>query len=303
MRALITGASGFCGRHLANLLRAKGLEVHTLGPRVTSEQHHLSDPLSLESIVKALEVARPDYVFHLAGVASATDSTVYYHINTVYAAGLLQGLELSGQAACPVLLVGTSAEYGMVKGTELPITEETLARPYNHYGISKLAQTQLGLSLANAGRPIIITRPFNIIGPGMPEHLSIQTFARQITESRKGLRPPRLEVGNLTSSRDFLDVWEVVKIYWRLIQTPRAYGQLVNICSGQAVVIGDILSRLIALAGIELEVYTDPLRFKPVDVPVHYGCPDKLIALLGYRPELDLEASLSSILEDLNARL
>src|SRR6266446_6398790 len=100
MRVAITGAGGFCGRHLTAFLQSEGLEIHTLGPRVTSAQHHLSDPFSLESLKVALQAVQPDYVFHLAGVASTANNPLYYQVNTVYAAGLLQALELSDQSGC-----------------------------------------------------------------------------------------------------------------------------------------------------------------------------------------------------------
>jgi GDP-4-dehydro-6-deoxy-D-mannose reductase len=299
MRALVTGAGGFCGQHLLRYLHAQGVEVHTLGIKPGCGNHHHANPADGAAMSAAVAEARPDYVIHLAGVTHAQDLTLYYSVNTLYAATLLRALEIAGRQDCPILLTGTSAEYGLVTGEQLPITEETPARPYNHYGISKLAQTLMGSVLARHGRPLVMVRPFNIIGPGMPDYISVQSFARQIADIVKGRRPPVIEVGNLNSSRDFVDVDEAVKVYWRLVQTPAAYGEVFNVCSGRGVVVGDVLARLVALAGLPIEIRVDPTRFKAIDVPVHFGSLEKLQNILGYVTGKNLDASLKCILAEL----
>jgi GDP-4-dehydro-6-deoxy-D-mannose reductase len=298
MRALVTGAGGFCGQHLLRFLENQEVKVHTLGNRVTSERHHLTRFDDLQKLSEIVRQVKPDYVFHLAGVATAAEHSLYYHINTTFAASLLQALSNTGQSFCPVLLVGTSAEYGLIRETDLPITETTLPQPYSHYGISKLAQTMLGQTLARQGQPVVIARPFNIIGPGMPAHLAAQSFARQIIDCLQGKAEPVIRVGNLNSSRDFLDVTQVVKIYWELIKNPQAYGEVINICSGVGLLMSELLDRLIRLSGKKIEVQVDPLRFKPVDIPLHYGDTTKLNRILGYLPELNLDKTLNSILKD-----
>lgn len=297
MRTLITGASGFCGQHLIPYLQSQGLEIHTLGRKPASNNHHyLTDTADISAVAATIKIVQPNYVFHLAGVVSSQDPTLFYQVNAVYAATLLHALQITGYQDCPVLLVGTSAEYGMVSSEQLPIHEETPANPYSNYGISKLSQTLMGLALSKQGRPLIMVRPFNIIGCGMPEYLSIQSFVKQITKIIHGQQPPLLKVGNLSSSRDFIDIKEVVKIYWQLMQTPSAYGEIINICSGQGTVIGDILLKLVELAKVDVEIQTESDRFKTVDVPVHYGSVEKLQSLIGYSPETNLESILKSIL-------
>jgi GDP-4-dehydro-6-deoxy-D-mannose reductase len=295
MRALITGSGGFCGRHLLKFLQGLGVEVHTLGAPPVRPNHHLADPVELSDLITAVRAARPDYVFHLAGVATGDDYQSYYRINTVYAAGLLSALAITGQDRVPVLLTGTAAEYGLVTDAELPITEDAPPRPYNHYGVSKLAQTQMGSVMGKGGRPLVMVRPFNIIGPGMPPHLALASFAQQLLEISRHQLPPMIEVGNLESARDFIDVKEVVDIYWRLIRQPAAYGQIVNVCSGKATRLGDLLSRLISISGLSVEVRSDPARFKSVDIANHYGSREKLIRLLGYTPCTNLDTSLTSL--------
>jgi GDP-4-dehydro-6-deoxy-D-mannose reductase len=296
MRALLTGAGGFCGSHLLGYLQSLGVEVHTLGPRVVSPHHHqVVDITSVAHLAEAVTVVRPDYVLHLAGVTVAQEYDLFYRVNTVYAASLLRALEVSGQDHIPVLLVGTAAEYGLISEPELPIVEETPPRPFNHYGISKLGQTLMGCALAKSGRPVIMVRPFNIIGPGMPAHLAIQSFAQQLASIARSNSLPVIEVGNLAASRDFLDVDDVVKIYWQLIQSPDAFGQIINVCSGRATSLDEILSRLISISGVRVKVHVDPARFKPIDIAKHYGESQKLYQLIVRTPATNLESTLLRI--------
>jgi len=301
MKALLTGAGGFCGRHLMSHLEKERVEIHTLGSRAfsTSLRHHVVDFTNVSAITSALISVQPDYVFHLAGISHASDPALFYQVNTQYAVRLLYSLEHAGLSDRPVLLVGTSAEYGLVSEKQLPIREELPPRPYNHYGISKLAQTLEGLSAGKKGQPVVMVRPFNVIGPGMPEHLVLQSFAKQVAGITKGLIPPVIKVGNLESTRDFIDVHDVVEIYWRLIRTPSAWGEIVNVCSGHETSIGYILSRLVDMAGISIEVRINPSRFKQIDIKSHYGSVEKLRRILGILPATSLDASLRRVLEEL----
>jgi GDP-4-dehydro-6-deoxy-D-mannose reductase len=300
MNAFVTGASGFVGTHLLRLLQTEHLQIFTHGPVKGIVGKHYDTPVhDLQALVQVVSNAKPDFVFHVAGIVDAENYPDFYLVNTLYAANLLQALDLTGRKECPALLVGTSAEYGMIGSDQLPITEETPAQPYSHYGVSKLAQTQLGLTLAQSGRKLVMVRPFNIIGRGMGNYLSVKSFARQVAEILVGVRPPAISVGNLSSSRDFVDVEEVVRIYWELIQTPAAYGQVINICSGKPIIMNNLLQKLIALSAMPIEIRTDTSLFRPIDVPVHYGSPGKLRTILGMVPKKSIDETLKEILDDL----
>jgi len=297
-QALITGAGGFCGKHLLSYLHSCSVEVHTIGTKITSNNHHRVLHTDINAITQVIEETRPDYVFHLAGIANTTDVALFYSINTLYAANMLRGMELAGYGSCPVLLVGTAAEYGRIRDEDLPIIETTPVNPYNHYGISKLAQTLMGVTLSKSGRPLVMMRPFNIIGSGMPGHISIQSFVQQIVDILRKRHAPVIDVGNLSSIRDFIDVNDVVKIYWDILQVPDAYGKVVNLCSGKGFKMEYVLNRLVAMAGIQVEIRFDPKRTKSVDVPVCIGSPKTLQNILGYSPSEYLDGSLKLILNE-----
>lgn len=300
MKALVTGAGGFCGRPLCDHLRGRGLEVHTLGTRAAASprHHHVADITDVAALTGILRSVRPDYLFHLAGVARSADPALFYRVNVQFAVALLEALHASDRHACPVLLMGTGAEYGMVTQEQLPIPEDLPPRPCSHYGISKLAQTLEGLAAAGAGRPVVVVRPFNIIGPGMPDFISLQSFALQIDGIVKGKRPPVLLTGNLDSIRDFVDVRDVVKILWELVRNRSSYGEVVNICSGRGTRLADAVAKLIELSGAAVRIEQDAARFQPLDCPAHYGSTTKLKRIIGYVPETNLTETLSIILED-----
>lgn len=277
-------------------LRRHSIEIHALGRRPAgADVDHLAGPGDLAAIAAALKAAQPDYIFHLAGVAQAHDISTFYCVNTLYAANLIQAAEAAGLGHRPLLLVGTSAEYGQIAREQLPVDEETPARPLGHYGISKLAQTLIGETAGRQGRPVIIARPGNIIGPGMPEHISVQSFARQIAAIMTGRHEPFIEVGNLEAVRDFVDVDDVVATYWRLVREPGASGQVVNVCTGRGTQTGELLSCLVKLAGMPIEIRPDPARLKEHDVPVYVGDPTKLRRILGDTSFTPLAVTLENI--------
>jgi len=296
---LITGASGFLGRHLIHVLQEKEVEIHAITLRPTQDigtQHEVS-LADVNGLKNALIKIRPDYIVHLAGITHAPNVSAYYTVNTSFAANLIWAIKEWGNLYCPIVLTGTSAEYGLIDKDQLPITEITPANPYDHYGISKLAQTLMGVREARDGLPLIMIRPFNIIGPGMPSHLALQSFVEQVKKIINKEAEPIIETGDLSPSRDFVDVRDVADVIWQLLSTPAAYGEVINICTGIGTAIGELLNRLIDIANINVKLHTAPHRVKNVDIPIHFGSLEKLHKLTGFTPKRNLETTLQDVLE------
>lgn len=298
MKALITGAGGFCGAHLAEYLRREGAQVCSIGLRDGPEDvYGVKDITDVHGLAGVIIRARPDYVFHLAGISHTDDVSLFYRVNTSYGAALLQALRISGFGHIPVLLAGSSAEYGMVGPDDLPVTEDTPAHPVGHYGVSKLAQTMLGLTEASHGGKIVVARPFNIVGPGMPSHLVAQDFVNKLRHVAGKPDGATIDVGDLAPTRDFIDVGDVVEIYWRLIRAEDAYGQVVNVCSGYGISIGDLLEKIMRISGVRATPKADPKYFRPNNVPESYGSVEKLEKILGSIKITDIEDSLQRIVQ------
>src|SRR5688572_24962574 len=180
MKALITGGGGFCGQHLLHYLRKQSVEVFTMAPRAGAQDHYqIASVDDVEGMTSAIRESRPDFIFHLAGIAWCESPSLLYRVNVEYAAELLKATERADRKGIPILLVGTAAEYGLVSAEDLPVSEDYPPRPYNHHGISKFAQTLAGLAAAEAGHRVVIVRPGNIVGAGMPRHLLLGRIAEE----------------------------------------------------------------------------------------------------------------------------
>ncbi|MBK7215870.1 MAG: GDP-mannose 4,6-dehydratase [Candidatus Promineofilum sp.] len=309
MRVFITGATGFAGSHLVERLLADGHEVLALVHAATSHQGLPDHPrlrpvagdlLDPAALAAAVQDARPDLIFHLAGQAYPARSwdtpAQTLAINTGGTANILQAAAAYGR---PRVVVVTSAEiYGELRPDELPLTETSPARPRHPYGVSKLAAGELArVYWARYGLPVVEARPFNHIGPRQAPGFVVPDFAAQLAAIRLGQQPPVMRVGNLSAQRDFTDVRDVAAAYLRLAEAGRP-GEAYLICSGRPVSVQHLLDTLIELAGVAVDVQTDAARLNPSDTPCLYGSNAKIAADTGWRPSISLRQSLADALED-----
>ncbi len=314
MRVLITGATGFAGSHLVERLLAAGDQLFALHHQQTTHQalptherlHSVEgDLLDRKSLETAVALARPDVIYHLAGQAYPARSwdtpAQTFAVNTGGTANLLQAAAVWGR---PRLVVVTSAEiYGDVRPEDLPLTEDTPARPRHPYGISKLAAGQLvRLYWERYQLPAVEARPFNHIGPRQALGFVVPDFASQLAAIRLGRQPPKMLVGNLEAQRDFTDVRDVVRAYTLLAERGEP-GQAYLICSGQPVSIHYLLTTLADLAGVAIDIAYDPARMRPSDVPSLFGSYARLQRDTGWQPAIHLRQSLADALADWVARL
>ena len=293
MRALVTGGSGFVGTWLRAHLEDEGDEVVAPGSELD-----VTDPAT---VADAFAEARPEGVYHLAGHAhvgrSWEEPVEYFRVN---AGGTLHVLDAARRCRpVPRLLIVSSAEvYGNVKPDALPLDEEAPLRPVSPYAASKAAAEMLAVQ-AHLGWqvPVVRARPFNHVGPGQAPNFVVPALALRILEAR-GAPEGVLRTGNLLARRDFTDVRDVVRAYRLLVEQGEA-GVAYNVCSGHDVSVNDVVRKLLALSGDELEVRTDPELMRPVDVPVLRGDPSRLRAATGWQPEVPLEDSLRAVLDSL----
>lgn len=308
MKALITGAAGFVGNHLARLLLGEGIEVwgtvlddrekmnEDIAAKIKLLHCDLRDSAQIRRLFKE---GYPDYIFHLAAqsnVAKSWDNpTETYEINVMGTVRLLDEIVRSGSKP-KTLLIGSAEEYGKVSPDSIPIMETTPLDPVNPYGSSKAAVSMLFQQYyVRFGLPVVYTRSFNHIGPGQSPGFVTVDFARQIAEIEAGKSEPVIKVGNLEARRDFTDVRDVVRAYWSLIKegTP---GEVYNVATGMAPAINEILDILLQKADVKIEVVKDMARMRPSDVPVFIGDNNKLKLKTGWQPAILLEKSLNDIL-------
>ncbi len=295
MRAYVTGASGFVGGWLQRHLEACGDDVEVLGPEV--------DVADAPAVAAALVEARPDVVYHLAGLTQVAKSWEQPEETLrVNAGGTLSVVEAArGCARAPRVVVVSSAEvYGHGDGE--PLREESPLRPVTPYAASKVAAEFIGLQ-AHLGRglDVVRVRPFNHVGPGQSSAFVVAALAARIAAAEAS-GTTSVPVGNLSPARDFTDVRDVVRAY-RLLAAQGAAGEVYNVCSGRAVPISELAALLVSASGTKVELVEDPSLLRPVDVPVLVGDAAKLYALTGWRPEIPLELTLADVLDDARRRL
>jgi GDP-4-dehydro-6-deoxy-D-mannose reductase len=199
--------------------------------------------------------------------------------------------------------VGSGDAYGVVSEEDLPIAESHPVRPRNPYAVSKAAAEMLCYQWSQTeGMDVVMVRPFNHIGPGQSEQFAVSNFARQVVEIRQRRREPVIEAGDLSVVRDFTDVADVVHAYIALLEGGKT-GEIYNVCSGQGYALGDLLQRMLALAGVRAKVVTDTTRLRPSEQKRVVGSNRKLVEATGWRPEVAIEQSLRNILDDWEVRL
>jgi len=300
MRILVTGADGFAGRHLCELLRAAGDEVvEAHGPRAEGVN---SDALNFDiadepAVRAAVEKARPEGLIHLAGFSSVARShgnpARAFAVNALGAVNLLSAVRENAPEA-RVLLVSSGEVYGPVpEGARA--TEEQAPVPLSPYASSKWAAELSGQQFHRSyGMQVVVARPFSHLGEGQDPTFVVPSFAAQLRAIRQGKVDRVLRVGNLEAIRDFCHVRDVAAAY-RLLLTSGAAGQTYNVCSGTGRTIRAVLEEMLALSGLEVRIELDPARLRPADIPSLVGAPDKLRAL-GWEPKHTVTDALREVL-------
>ena len=297
MKALITGAGGFVGPHLARELRTAGAEVTGLDLRTGP------DLLDADGWRRTIENHRPDVIYHLAGWSDVGGSWLApFDTFRVNALGSLSVVEAAVVAKTERVVVISSADvYGPVPIAHQPITEQHPQAPHSPYGVSKQAMEALVLRAHRAHElGAVIVRPFNHIGPGQSTRFVAPAFASQIAAAEQAGGGEILH-GDLSARRDMTDVRDVVRAY-RLLAERGDPGEVYNVCRGTAIAMADLLEGLIGLARVPVTTAVDPARLRPVELPVLEGSNAKLAAATGWSPEIPLDQTLADILDDARRR-
>lgn len=296
MRAVITGAAGFVGRHLASHLVCAGDEV------VEVDRDH--DVTVLDDFCGVLEGAAPDVVYHLAALShvgeSWEDPSDVLRVNVLGTNCVLTAARRVTPSAL-VLVVSSAEVYGVVDPRELPLTERSDVRPSSPYAASKAAAELVALQAWRGfAQPVIVVRPFNHVGPGQAPTFFVPALASRLVAARAA-GAAEIAVGNLTARRDFTDVRDVVRAY-RLLATSGTPGETYNVCSGRDVVLSDVAARLRALAYPEARFVEDPALMRPVEIPALRGDPSRLRDATGWAPDIDLNTTLRDVVDEAERR-
>lgn len=298
MKALITGINGFIGGYLAKHLHENGFEVCGTS-RQKNESYDFEiyncDLIDYEKTYQIIKSSKPDLVFHLAAQSNIPYSfdhpqeTINTNVNGTL--NLLEAIRLN-QLNPVFISVGSSAEYGKLTSNSSILSEDSPTNPSSPYAVSKLTQKYfVELYSRSYGLKTVHVRPFAIIGPGKKGD-AVSDFARGIVEIEKG-KKKELLVGNLTHTRDFIDVRDAVEALSLISE--KGTHSIYNICSGQGIKLQDILNKLIKLSKAEIVVKQDPGKSRPADDPIIAGNPGKLNSL-GFKQKYSIDQVLTDTL-------
>ena len=301
MKVLVTGCSGFAGRHAIAALRQAGHEVvggDVACPPGFSIPCQTLDVRNLDSIVRALDETRPDAILHLGGIAFVplgwTEPQLVFSVNTVGTLNLLDAVRR--QAPATRVLVVTSAEVYGSHPAPAPLTEDAPYRPDNIYGVAKAAADQSALLYAAHHQlDVMVARPSNHIGPGQSRDFVSSAFASQLAAIARGADPV-MRVGNLDQRRDFTDVRDVARAYALLLDNGKT-GAAYNIASGNMTPVRDILDTLCGIAGVRPRIDVDPALFRPTDERPAYDA-SRIRRDAAWQPEIPLSQTLRDIYAD-----
>jgi GDP-4-dehydro-6-deoxy-D-mannose reductase len=299
MRALVTGAEGFVGPHLIDYLEKLGIEtygtyLHTVTIKKNFLHMDVTDKKEVYNIIKKI---RPDYLFHLAGFSSVKKSfetpELCRKINTEGTRNILDAI-LENGLNTRMLLVSSVEVYG--KPQSVPITEDHQLNPQTPYGESKLMQELICKEYVKKhGIFVVISRSFNQTGPGQTDSFVIPSFAKQIALIEKG-QQDSIKVGNIEVIRDFSDVRDVIRAYYKLLEKGKK-GEIYHVCSGKGYKIKELLSGLVSLSTKDIRIDEDPDKLRNIDLVNIIGDNTKLIQAIGWRPEIPMEKTLGDVLE------
>jgi NAD dependent epimerase/dehydratase len=307
LRVLVTGADGFIGSHLTELLVSKGYSVSALCQYNSFNDWGWLDGLDVAQDIEVLsgDVRDPHYcleitrhvdvVFHLAALIAIPYSYVapasYVDTNVN---GTLNICQAARQNSCKrVIQTSTSEVYGTAQ--YVPIDESHPLQPQSPYSASKIAADAMAMSFHNAfDLPVTIARPFNTYGPRQSARAVIPTIITQIAAGKK-----QIKLGDVTPTRDFSYVEDTCRGFLALAECDAAIGKTVNIGSSFEISVGDTLELIKELMSSDVEFVTDEERIRPDSSEVfRLWCDNTLMTeLTAFRTQVDLRTGLSRTID------
>lgn len=304
---LITGADGFIGSHLTEMLVSKGARVKALSQynsfnhwgwledvncqdRIEILSGDIRDPHYCKYITKEVDI-----IFHLAALIaipySYTAPDSYIDTNVKGTLNICQAALENGVKR--ILHTSTSEVYGTAQ--YVPIDEKHPLQPQSPYSASKIGADAIAMSFYNAfNLPLTVVRPFNTYGPRQSARAVIPTIITQIASGKK-----EIHLGDVTPTRDFNYVEDTCRGFIALAECDAAIGETVNIGSNYEISIGDTLNLIKEIMQSDVQFITETERLRPEKSEVYrLWCDNtKIEKLTGFKPSYTIEEGLRKTVE------
>jgi len=301
---LITGINGFVGHHLTEELASAGHNIYG-----ASREGELSDKLadkltayytvdlSERSQCDSIDWSQINSVVHLAGLAAVGPSfdnpKLYHDVNVGIARNLFESAKAAGVHP-RIIAISTGAVYGHTDGA---VTESTQLQPGSPYAESKLeAEKIVSKYRAEGFDNSVSVRPFNHVGPGQGPGFLVPDLGYQIAEGKNPIK-----AGNLSSSRDYTDVRDVVRAYRLLAEAPKLHHEVYNVCSGTSIkgeTIFELFKKTASKLDLKVEVTQSKLRANDDDIIV--GSNKRLHDETGWQPEISIEQTIKDFYDSIS---
>jgi NAD dependent epimerase/dehydratase len=305
-RVLVTGADGFIGSHLTEMLIGRGCKVRALSQYNSFNYWGWLEDIDLAAVkVVCGDVRDPNYcreitrdidvVFHLAALIAipysyiAPDSYVATNVT-----GTLNICQAARDNGCErVIHTSTSEVYGTAR--YVPIDEKHPIQPQSPYSASKIGADAMAMSFFNAfNLPVTIARPFNTYGPRQSTRAVIPTIITQIANGKKQIR-----LGDVSPTRDFNYVLDTCRGFIALAESDETIGETVNIGSNFEISVGDTLNKIKEIMNSDVEFITEEQRLRPDKSEVfRLWCDNSRIrALTGFEPQYSIGTGLKATID------
>lgn len=303
---LVTGADGFIGSHLTEMLLNEGYKVRALSqynsfnnwgwleginhPNLEVVTGDVRDPHYCKHISRDV-----DTIFHLAALIAIPYSYIapdsYVDTNVKGTLNICQAAKENGVRR--VLVTSTSEVYGTAQ--YVPIDEKHPKQPQSPYSATKIGADAMAMSFYNAFElPVVIVRPFNTYGPRQSARAIIPTIITQIANGAT-----EIKLGDLTPTRDFNFVKDTCHGFIQLADCDEAIGQEVNVCSNYEISMRDTLNLIADIMGKNVNFVEDTQRLRPKNSEVFrlWGDNTKIKSLTGFEPEYDIRRGLEETIK------
>ena len=303
---LVTGADGFIGSHLTEMLLNEGYKVRALSqynsfnnwgwleginhPNLEVVTGDVRDPHDCKHISRDV-----DTIFHLAALIAIPYSYIapdsYVDTNVKGTLNICQAAKENGVRR--VLVTSTSEVYGTAQ--YVPIDEKHPKQPQSPYSATKIGADAMAMSFYNAFElPVVIVRPFNTYGPRQSARAIIPTIITQIANGAT-----EIKLGDLTPTRDFNFVKDTCRGFIQLADCDEAIGQEVNVCSNYEISMRDTLNLIADIMGKEVNFVEDTQRLRPKNSEVFrlWGDNTKIKGFTGFEPEYDIRRGLEETIK------
>ena len=302
MKILITGADGFIGSHLTEMLVTQGHEIIALSQYNSFNNWGWLEDVNCKSKIKVLagDIRDPHYckyitkdvdiIFHLAALIAIPYSYVapdsYVDTNIKGTLNICQAAKENGNIR--LIHTSTSEVYGTAQ--YVPIDENHPMQPQSPYSATKIAADAMAMSFYNAfGLPVTIARPFNTYGPRQSARAVIPTIITQIASGMK-----EIKLGDISPTRDFNYVEDTCRGCLAIMDNDQTIGETINIGSNFEISIGDTLNLIKELMDSDVEFVTDKQRVRPSKSEVfRLWCDNtKIEKLTEFKPQVDIREGL-----------